>query len=399
MIANFPENRNRFDQNELEQLPQIAIFPNMNIDYIEWFFNLDFEVFTSENSYPLLVSDVHPPMEILMRYLARFQKEAEDRINVSYAWGHPGLISNIAKRYGTSPENVMPTNGATNAIYLVCRSLLKESDHVVIEAPVYEHLMASPEFISCNITILKRRPSEYSVDLDELANAIRSDTKLLIITNLHNPSGTYLDDDYLRRIADTAKSRNKDIRILVDEIYHDFIPGKPAPAATLDDCFITLNSLTKVYGLGMIHCGWVIAERQIVKELKKLQVLVEGCGSRLLDSFSSLIIENLDEFLDHSHKIATGNREIMKEYIQPLIDNGLLTEDIPVHGCIYFPKVSNIEDTKSLAENLADKFNVHIVPGHFFREPGHIRIGFGAKPEQLKRNLGKFVEAISYLLK
>ena len=113
---------------------------------------------------------------------------------------------------------IWPVNGASNAIYLVCRGYLNKGDHVVIESPVYEPLIATPDFIGCNISYLKRTPPDYRIDLDRLDKLLTPETKMLILTNLHNPSGAHLNNDSLLEIAELAKSRNKNIRILVDEI-------------------------------------------------------------------------------------------------------------------------------------------------------------------------------------
>jgi aspartate/methionine/tyrosine aminotransferase len=133
--------------------------------------------------------------------------------------------------------------------------------------------------------------------------------------------------------------------------------------------------------------------------MKHLHVLVEGTRSRLHDSINTFVIDNLDEYLEFSHRLAAGNRNILIEYLQPLINEGILIGDIPEYGCIYFPKIRNVDDTRSLADDLLDKYKVYIVPGHFFREPGHIRIGFGARSESLKRSLEVFLKAITDLIK
>jgi len=375
------------------------ILPDMIIDYIAWMRNLDQKLFKKDDVYPLLSSAVFPPTDLLMEHLGLFPSEAIKRMDEHYAYGLTRLIENIAARYGTKPENVYTTNGASSGIYLICCLMLNQGSQIVIESPVYQPLIATPDYIGCKIGYLKRRPPDYLIDLDELSNAITPKTRLVILANPHNPSGMLFSDDYLLKIAETAKARNKNIRILIDEIYHDFVPGQPKPAALLDDCFITLNSLTKVYGLGSIHCGWVIAEQEIIDRLKRLQIVIEGCGSRLLDSFTSLIIEKLDIYLNRSLRITSENRKIMEEHLKPLFDRKFMSGTIPPYGCIYFPKISDLADTKPFTEELAREYKVFVVPGHFFGEPGHIRMGFGAESGQLRRNLQKFVEAVSVILK
>ena len=372
----------------------------MRIDYLQWYKNLEYRLRGKPGLHILLSSAVDQPTGLLHKHLKQFADEQfESRINVPIFWGHKVLIENIGKRYNTDPENILTTRGASNAIYLICRAFLTKGDHVIIESPAYEPLIASPEFIDTKITYLRRRPPDYSFDLDELDRAVNSKTKLVFITNLHNPSGAYLDNDILLDAAEVVKNKNKNVKIVVDEIYRDFVPSDSKPIAAFDDCFISLNSLTKVYGLGIIHIGWLVASRHVINSIKQMQILTEGSGSRFLESFAALIIENLDEYLDRSLDIVSKNRRIISQYIKPLFDKEILLGDIPAYGCIYFPRILGINDTRQLVESLIAKYRIYTVPGHFFGEPGHIRIGFGTKPEVFEKDLQLFVEVIASIIR
>jgi len=372
----------------------------MRLDFLQWYKDLEYRLRGQPGLHLLLSSAVDEPTELLHKHLKQFADEQfESRINVPIFRGHQRLIKNIGKRYNADPENILITRGASNAIYLVCRAFLAKDDHVIIESPAYEPLIASPEFINTKITYLKRRPPDYSFDLNELNSAVTSKTKLVLITNLHNPSGAYLDNDVLLKAATVVKNRNENVKIVVDEIYRDFVPGDSKPIAAFDDCFISLNSLTKVYGLGVIHSGWLIAGRHTISVIKRLQILTEGSGSRFLESLIALIIENLDEYLNRSLEIVSRNREIICQYMKPLFNKEILTGDIPFHGCIYFPRIVGINNTRQLVESMIEKYRIYTVPGHFFGEPGHIRIGFGTKPEIFEKDLQLFVEVIASIIR
>ena len=288
----------------------------MRLDFLQWYKDLEYRLHGQPGLHLLLSSAVDEPTELLHKHLKQFGDERfESRINVPIFRGHQGLIKNIGKRYNTDPENILITRGASNAIYLICQAFLTKDDHVIIESPTYEPLIASPEFINTKITYLRRRSPDYLFDLDELDSAVTSKTKLVLITNLHNPSGAYLDNDFLLKAAGIVKSRNENVKIVVDEIYRDFVPGDSKPIAAFDDCFISLNSLTKVYGLGVIHSGWLIASRHTISVIKQLQILTEGSGSRFLESLTALIIENLDEYLNRSLETGESSVSILNPFL------------------------------------------------------------------------------------
>jgi len=370
----------------------------MKIDYIKWYKDLEIELHDNLDSMHLLSSSVYEPTELLKKHLKQFHDDRfETLLSKPNAWGHQTLAENIAKRYGSSPDNIAITNGASNAIYLVCRALLDKGDHVVVESPMYEPMVASPEYLGTEITLLNRRFPRYDIDLNELDSVVNSKTKLVILTNLHNPGGRLLDNSELLQIAEIAKSKNDNIKIVVDEIYRDFAPGHLTPASDLDNCFISLNSLTKVYGLGAVHCGWMIADSSIIEKVRHLQILVEGSGSRLLESLAAIIVENLYEYHNRAIEIVSQNREIFCQHIEPLIEMGLFSGRIPEYGCIYFPRIEFTGDISKLVQILADKYGIYITAGRFFGEQSHIRICFGGRPDLLKAGLEKFVEAVTQI--
>ncbi len=372
----------------------------MTTGYLSWYKDLEVKLYGSTVDHLLLSSAVAEPTGMLQKHLQQFQQQQMSKqLGVSNAWGHPALIKSIAARYGVAEQRVATTNGVSNGIYLLCRALLSSNAHVVIESPVYEPLIAAANIVGARITHITRRPPEYVIDLDDLKGVIKPDTALLFISNLHNPSGAMLTDEQLKALARAARQINPTIKIAVDEVYHDFTFGFQAPAATLGDCFISLNSLTKVYGLGCVHTGWILAESSIIDKVKHIHLLVEGSGAKLLEGFASFIIENLDEYLVRAIGIVSDNRQILVQYLKPLWDDALLLGTIPEYGCIYFPKVAKVDDTQTLVKRLAEKYRVFVVPGHFFGEPKHIRIGYGEETEKLRTSLEKFTGAVYALAK
>ena len=371
----------------------------MEIKYLNWAKDRDQELHARTDIHTLLSSAVYEPTDMLLEDIRKFQEVAADYLHQLGVHGHVLLKKQLARQYGTNPDNIVITNGASNGIYLINRLLLQKGDHVIIEKPCYEPLRSSPEFIRADIRYIARRPPDYRIDPDELIDMLKPQTKLITLTNLHNPSGTLMDDDFLLELAAAAKAKSPHIKIMVDEIYHDFLPEIPRPAAALDDCFITLNSLTKVYGLGAIHCGWIIADRATTYQLLNLHTLVEGTGSRLVGGLATLISERFGNYHARAIELVKANRQIAHQYLQPLINKGLIEGEIPRNGCIYFPKININMPVDVLTEKLASDYSVYVVPGKFFDMPENIRIGFGGPEDMLKPALAKFCEAIAGLAK
>ncbi len=162
----------------------------------------------------------------------------------------------------------------------------------------------------------------------------------------------------------------------------------------LDDHFISLNGLSKVYGLSMLRCGWILASPDVVNSIRKVQVIVENIGSPLTQALSSMVLDHADEYKKHSMQLLSRNRAIVQEILNPLLEEGLLSGKIPSDGCIFFPKIVGIDDTTAFTRKLAGQYQVYVAPGHFFGLPEHIRIGFGGASEELEIGLKLLANAI-----
>jgi aspartate/methionine/tyrosine aminotransferase len=248
--------------------------------YLEWFKDLEQRLHKLDGRsayYNLSYSSVAEPTDILLDHVRRYTPDLERRLKEPNPWGQPTLIDHIAARYMIDRDMVLLTTGASSAIFLACQALLLEGGHVIIETPVYQPLFAAPTFLGAEVSPLHRRAEKnYQLDLDELESKLTPQTKLIILSNLHNPSGAPLESDIFQEISTAA--RKYGAKVLVDEIYRDFVGAKQKPAAALDDVFISINSLSKVYGLSVLRCGWILAAPEIIDQIRRLYALVENIG-------------------------------------------------------------------------------------------------------------------------
>lgn len=363
-------------------------------DYLTWFKDLDAELARRRGAHSLISSNVSEPLDMLEKLirenaveLRRLQKDNND-------WGHPVLKERIAGSYGLGPENILLTNGGTNANFLVITTLLGPGDTVICEHPCYQPLWQLAQMAGGRIRWLSRKPPHYGVDTDELSALIDGRTRLVLLTNLHNPSGASLDKGQLRDIARTVRARNKSTRILVDEVFGDLDPGH-CSAAALDPIFITTSSLSKAYGLSHLKCGWVATDCQTIRRLTCRFVLAEGNGSRYLESLSALVFARLNEFLERSLRIVESNRRVLKRAMAPYISSGLLDQPIPDSGCIWFPGLKRIKDSGHFCRYAVHSHRLHVVPGGFFGDRSRFRVGFGSDPELFSKATKKLAAAVA----
>ena len=167
--------------------------------------------------------------------------------------------------------------------------------------------------------------------------------------------------------------------------------GSHQPAALLDRCFLSVGSLSKVYGLGLLRCGWVIGSSDAVQSLRKAWLHTVNIGSKLTEALAALALDHLDDYAGRWREVVSVNREIVREALEGLGD--LVQGDIPPDSCVCFPRV-HVADVDRFVEGLESRGKVVVAPGRFFRAPGHVRIGFGGDTAKLKQGMERLAESI-----
>jgi len=365
----------------------------MDNDYLTWFKDLDAKLARRRRAHSLIASNVVEPLKMLEQDIKANWNELLKLQRHNNDWGHPVLKERIARKYGCRPENILLTNGCSNANFLAITSLVGPGDSVICEQPGYQPLWQVAQSAGGLVKWLARRPPHYDVDPDELSRLIDRRTRLVILTNLHNPSGAALDRKQLGEIAGRVRRKNKRCRILVDEVFGDFDPGH-RPAAVLDPLYITTGSLSKAYGLSHLKCGWILADSRTIEQLRPRFVLAEGNGSRYLESLSALIFARLEKYRCRAKELVAQNRRKLSLAVEPLLHQGLVEGMIPKHGCIWFPALKGVRNADRFCAQAAAGFDVQVVPGRFFGDASRFRVGFGGDPKGFSSSAARLAQAI-----
>lgn len=191
--------------------------------------------------------------------------------------GHPGLRELLAKDGATTPEHVLLTPGAVGALFMIATSLLTANDQVVVLRPNYATNIETPRAIGCEISFVDLQfENNFQYTATDIAKHIKPNTKLISITVPHNPIGTVLPWEELKKIVALAEERN--CWLLVDETYRGL--GNEYPlATTLSKRVLSVGSLSKSYGLPGLRLGWLITRDDTLAELflaAKEQMVITG---------------------------------------------------------------------------------------------------------------------------
>jgi aspartate/methionine/tyrosine aminotransferase len=355
-------------------------------DYTTWIRNMLRQLRGEATTHVLFDSTIREPTDLLVaRTRAAFTGELTDRYQGVFVDGNPFVVVALAKRYSVDPAQILCTTGATSGMAMVMKACLQQGGHVLVETPCFDLLPLLATEAGGDVEFVPRRQGNFTIDPADLARRIRHDTKLIVLTNLHNPSGVLLGEDAMRALGAVARAAG--VLILVDEVYADFAPDHHhRPAALLGDEFITVGSLTKVFGLTALKCGWIIGDPARLKSIRAAHPGELGL-SRVSHAIAALVLEDMDPFEAHWCAVLAENRPVLEVHAKRMREDGLIAGELPAYGCVYFPELVGVPDTRALAAWLWDTHRILVAPGEFFGRAGSIRIGFGGKSDALDRGL------------
>ena len=235
------------------------------------------------------------------------------------------------------------------------------------------------------------RPFEngFRIDPEEVERQMSSRTRLIVLTNLHNPTSALTDDQTLKRLGEIA--RRVGARILVDEVYLDAVFERPPRSAFhLGEEFIVTSSLTKVYGLSGLRCGWVLAEPELARRMWRLNDLFGVIPAHAAERLSCVALENLAHVADHARALLDANKRLLNSFFNSRDDLDWMEHRF---GTVSFPRLRR-GDVDELSALLSEKYETSIVPGRFFEMPQHLRIGIGCDTATLAAGLERLGRAL-----
>lgn len=309
-------------------------------------------------------------------------------------YGYEPLQEALAAKARVPVRCVVAATGTSMANHLVMAATLARGDEVLIEHPTYELLINVAEYLGATIKRFRRDPNEgFRIDTKELAREVTERTRLIVLTNLHNPSSAFTDNETLlelQRIAQRAGAR-----VLVDEVYLDaMFEGAPPSAFHLGAEFVTTASLTKVYGLSGLRCGWVLCDEALAEKLWRLNDLFGVIPAHPAELLSCIALKNLDSIGRDAQHLLETNRVVLNSFLASRED---LEASEHLFGTVSFPRLKHAETADEFCRLLMEKYETSVVPGRFFEMPQHFRIGVGCETATLTEGLARLGAALDEL--
>ena len=299
--------------------------------------------------------------------------------------GYAPLVEAIASCYGVAPDRVATAGGCSGANVLAMAALVEGGEDVLIESPNYDPLPGAARLLGARVVTFDRRFEEgYRIDPDRVAAAIGPETRLIVVTNPHNPSGVLASEEELSGLARVAERTGTPV--LFDEVYLDTVLEKrPAPAATRAPLFVTSNSLTKAYGLASLRCGWTLASPEITRRIRRVRDVMDVWSPIPSDRLSVVAFHSMDRLAQRTRRIVDANTRLIRAFLVARPELSCVES----RATIAFPRLLGASDASAFVRRLFDEAGVAVVPGSFFGSRAHFRISFGGATEELERGLAR----------
>lgn len=283
-----------------------------------------------------------------------------------------------AEGAGVDADDVLVTNGAAGALFIIATSLLSPGDHLVVIRPNYATNLETPRAIGCEISLIDLAfENGFRVDLEAVAAAITPRTRLISVTNPHNPTGVMLTAAEQQALADLAARHG--CRLLVDETYRDLSFDGPLPmAASLGPHVISVSSLSKAYGVPGIRIGWLVNSDPALETLflaAKEQIGI--CGSVLDEYVAEQVLAWRADLLPPIVAEMRARLDLVAEW---MAGEDRLEWVRPTGGVVCFPRMTAEPPggVEGFYRRLLDEQGAYVGPGHWFEMPDrHFRLGYG----------------------
>lgn len=286
-------------------------------------------------------------------------------------------------------SEVTITAGATQGIYSAISSIIGEGDEVIIFEPAYDSYVPTIKSNGGKPVYVSLEHPNYNINWTDVNKRISSKTKMIIINNPHNPTGSILNEDDLKMLSKIVKGSN--IIILSDEVYQHIVFDGKKHCSVID--FPELRSRSIVVGSfgKSIHAtgwkiGYVLAPDYITKEIRSLHQWVVFAVNTPIQHAIAEYIANPDNYLT----IGSYLQKKRDFFLDVMKDTKF--EAIPSNGTYFqlmsYSKISDLPDMQ-FAEWLTKEKKVASVPVSAFYHEKHdhkvIRFCFAKNNSELEQ--------------
>ncbi len=340
----------------------------------------------------------------LLNLASEDQRRAFEAMPLTYTppWGTAPLLEAVSASYEqVAPEHVLTFAGAEEAMFWAMQELVGLGDHAVVTVPNYQSMETVTLATGAEVDGLLLRPETgWALDLDELRGLLRPETRMIAVNFPNNPTGALPSTDTFVALVELCEERG--IRLFSDEVYRglELDPARTLPqAADLSPTALSMNVMSKAYGLPGLRIGWLACrDRALLERLERRKHYTSICSAGPSEALAVIALE-------HDEQVRARNLAIIAENVPTFESffsrwNGLFEFEPPEGGCVCFPRFIGEEDVDEFCCRLVEQAGVVLLPSAIYQSQlasvpqDRFRIGLGRKdPGAALAAFEKFLES------
>lgn len=301
-------------------------------------------------------------------------------------YGNPRLRKEIAGTYDTADaEDILCFAGAEEGVYIAMRTLLSATDHAIVVVPNYQAAETVPLSL-CEVTGVPLDPEDnWQLDIDRVKAAMRPNTKLISLNFPNNPTGAVLEKS--RFDALVSLCREHGIYLFSDEVYRLVERDDSIRLPQVADVYekgLSLNVLSKAYGLPGLRIGWIMTkERDVLQRMERYKHYLSICNSAPSEYLAIVALQAREKILARNRALVSTNAERLGEFFAE--HSSLFEWYRPDGGCVGYPRYLGEEGADTFCEKLVKETGVLFLPPKIYRSEllptpsDRFRIGFGRR--------------------
>jgi aspartate/methionine/tyrosine aminotransferase len=301
----------------------------------------------------------------------------------------PDLRESIAWFNEVPVEETAPALGGSHGLWLALQALAEPALEILVEHPTYEPLLNAAAAAGAAVHRFDRGwTTNFTLDPERVLAELAPNIRIVVITNLHNPSGVRAADCIMRTVATALADRGG--FLLVDEVYAPFdeIAGPRgtfgSSARHLAPNIIVTGSLSKTLGLGAARIGWVLGPAPVIRRVHDL------VAASISEFPATWLHEGAEIFtaipaLVKRARALIGNKRLrVSEW---LAERPALAWSMPREGLYGLARVRDAASVRDLVERGIREHEVIVAPGDFFEVPGSFRLAWSLPEDALEEAL------------
>jgi aspartate/methionine/tyrosine aminotransferase len=319
------------------------------------------------------------------------------RLSLEYTQPHglPALREELSRQYlSITSEQISVFAGAAEAIMCTLQGLLTPTDHAIVVVPCYQSLESIPASC-CEISKVELEEAfGWRLNLEKIENAIKPNTKIIIINFPNNPTGALPDRETFYQLVEIARRHN--LYLFSDEVYRlmELDPTHRLPAAA--DCYekgISVSSMSKVYGLPGIRIGWVSsAAPGVLRAAMGMKHYMSICPNSAGELLALMALRTQEHITARGLSVMQDNLPHLQRFFERF--SQVFDWTPPQGGCLGFPRLRTQEPIEHFALRLLHEEGVLILPGNLYGWSGNrFRISYG------RRNMGEALTKLEKFIK